>query len=137
MKLSEKNAHPSKRQQAIEDAIAYIDQHISDAVSLSETAEAVGLSTSYLSRTFKESIGENFNEYINTRRMLASQQLLLTTDTTVDDIAISLGFTTSNYFIKRFKQYFGETPAAYRTSHRNTTEFLNNMPPHDSKWFLT
>ncbi len=137
MKQPEKNARPSKRQQAIEDAIAYIDQHISDAVSLSETAEAVGLSTSYLSRTFKESVGENFNEYVNTRRMLAAQHLLLTTDTTIDDIAISLGFTTSNYFIKRFKQYFGETPAAYRTSHRNTTESSNNKLPHDSSRSLT
>lgn len=111
-----------RRKQIVSSVTSYVDEHLSDMLSLGEAAEQVGLSASYLSKVFKDVTGENFNEYVNTRRLLCAQEQLLTSNHTVDEIARSLGFSSSNYFIKRFKQHFGVTPASYRAQQKNHPE---------------
>lgn len=123
----------TRKHQVVRDVISFIDTHLDEMISLSDAAEAVDLSAPYLSRLFKEVVGENFNEYVNTRRMLSAQRQLLTTGATVDQIARNVGFTTSNYFIKRFKQYFGATPAAYRSKNADQTPPQEGQTPAKQK----
>ena len=57
----------------------------------------------------------NFSDYVNLIRITKSEYLLSTTDESITDIALSVGFTTASYFIEQFKHFKNMTPKKYRT----------------------
>lgn len=98
----------------IENAIAYMKQHYDGPLTLKETASHVELNPSYFSTLFKQSCGSSFKEYLNTIRIEEGKKLLTTTDSSILDIAIAIGFEDQSYFTKVFKKYTGLTPKQYR-----------------------
>ena len=107
----------SRQKLFIDAAIQYIDKNLDKAISLDETANNIYISASYLSKLFKESTGKSFLEYVNNHKMMAAENLLISTSKSIEEIAKSTGFSSANYFIRRFKQYYGVTPKVYRLSH--------------------
>ncbi|KAB8137647.1 response regulator [Gracilibacillus oryzae] len=99
---------------AIREALDYIEAHFCRDLTLKQVAKEVHLNASYLSGLFKEELDMTFSEYLARRRMQDAKRLLLTTDTTVTEIAEQVGYQTAKYFIKIFKQYENITPHAYR-----------------------
>lgn len=65
---------------------------------------------------FNSQVGAGFSEYINTKRISLSKELLITTDKPVQDISLEVGITNYNYFLRLFKSTMGLTPTAYRTT---------------------
>lgn len=104
----------SAKSELIRKAVAYVQGHYAD-LSEEETAAACGVSPAYLSRTFKKGMGASFSAYVTGVRLRESRRLLLTTDESVTDIAQTVGFSTSAYFIARFRERYGVTPHRYRT----------------------
>ncbi len=96
----------------INEIIEFIKMNIEN-VSLESVAEEFSLSYSYLSRLFKENTGENFNKYIFCMKIEKSVKLLCETDISVEELAESIGYN-SKYFIKKFKEIYGQTPYQYR-----------------------
>lgn len=99
---------------AIDQAKAYIINHIEDDLSLDIVADEVILSPRYLSKLFKEYTGENFTEFVNTHKMTHAKDLITSTDLTINTISNRLGFSSPAYFIKKFKAAYGTTPNEYR-----------------------
>lgn len=99
----------------IQSAIAYMQQHFDSPITLKETADYVELNPSYFSTLFKQSCGSSFKEYLNYIRIEKSKKLLTTTDSSILDIALSIGFEDQSYFTKVFKKYTGLTPKQYRS----------------------
>ncbi|MCT2537038.1 response regulator [Aquibacillus koreensis] len=99
---------------SIRDALAYIDEHYYKDLTLKEVADHVHLNASYLSALFKEQIQVTFSEYLTRSRLLHAKNLLMTTDLPITDIAEKVGYKTSKYFIKIFKQNEDITPNSYR-----------------------
>ena len=95
-------------------AVGYIQKHYADLTE-EETAAACGVSPSYLSRSFKKSMKTSFSAYVTEVRLRESERLLLTTDESVTDIAQTVGFSTSAYYIAKFRERYGITPHRYRT----------------------
>ncbi len=54
------------------------------------------------------------SEYIARTRLEKSAELLKTTKLTVQEIGFLVGYSDNNYFNKRFRKYFGQTPGKYR-----------------------
>ena len=79
-----------------------------------ETAEAAGISASYLSRLFKKETGMLFVDYIQKERIEAACNMLTYSDYTAAQISEYLCFSTQSYFIKIFRKYTGTTPAKYK-----------------------
>lgn len=98
----------------IEAAVKYIHLHLHAPITLEETAEAAGLSPSYLSRLFKKETGMYLVDYIQKERIEAACNMLTYSDYTAAQISEYLCFSTQSYFIKIFKKYKGTTPAKYR-----------------------
>lgn len=96
--------------------IAYIDEHKSERVTMSETAAALGYSDKYLSRIINESAGFGFSTLLSTLRMEAASYLLKNTNRTIVDIAIECGFGSERNFYRTFKELTGFTPNEYRSS---------------------
>ena len=93
---------------------AYIDQHISEKISLTEIATHFDLSPSYVSRIFKLATGHNLNAYQTQRRIGWAQNLLLTTNHSMAEIAEIIGYSSQGYFSKQFQETIGITPMQYR-----------------------
>ena len=94
-------------------AIVYIQAHYAE-LNEEATAKACGVSAAYLSRSFKKCMGTSFSAYLNGVRLREAERLLLTTTESVTDIAQTVGFSTSAYFISRFRDAHGVTPHRYR-----------------------
>ena len=98
----------------LNDVFEYIEKNISSEVSLDTAAELCGFSVSHFSRVFKKTVGENFSDYLNSRRIVEAQRLIATTDMNVTEIAMECGFSSASYFIKRFRDKTGISPRKYR-----------------------
>ena len=93
----------------------FIQRNIHDCqLSLSAVAEALGVSQSHLSRIFKNEAGLTFVDYVTSLKLEYCRDLLLSTDLKIEDISSTMGYSTSQYFISRFKKKYGFTPNEYR-----------------------
>ncbi|WP_243735137.1 helix-turn-helix domain-containing protein [Paenibacillus turpanensis] len=97
----------------IEAAKQYIDDHLSEDLSLNIVAEQVFISPKYLSKLFKEELGITYTEYVTNQRMAKAKALISNNKLTIEQIAISVGYGTAAYFIKKFKEMHGCTPRDY------------------------
>ena len=91
----------------IEAAVKYIHLHLHASITLKETAEAAGISASYLSRSFKKETGMLFVDYIQKERIEAACNMLTYSDYTAAQISEYLCFSTQSYFIKIFRNTQG------------------------------
>lgn len=98
----------------IKKASRYVHNHLSEPIRLQEVADYVGLSPNYFSSLFKKEMNLAFADYVNHTRIKESQYLLQTTNHSILDIAISVGFNNQNYFTTIFKKTTGITPKQYR-----------------------
>ncbi|MBR2634934.1 MAG: helix-turn-helix transcriptional regulator [Clostridia bacterium] len=98
-----------------EKAVSYIHGHYSESVSLKEAARLCYVSPEHLSRTFKRETGFGFNEYLNIYRLQRADTLLKEkSHLKISEIALSCGFTDSNYFSKQYKRIYHVSPTEGR-----------------------
>ncbi|HEY5583827.1 MAG TPA: helix-turn-helix domain-containing protein [Ruminiclostridium sp.] len=97
--------------------LKYVHDHFTE-VELSQTAiaEALGVSAPYLSKFFKQEIGDNMIDYINKLRVEKIKLLLSSTDLSLGEIAEKVGHSSSKTLIRIFKQYEGVTPGKFRSA---------------------
>ncbi|MGG1513852.1 response regulator [Paenibacillus oryzisoli] len=108
-KTEEKNYSAPVRQ-----AMQYVEEHLQEPLGMSEAASHIHLNPSYFSALFKEQTGITFSEYVTRSRIQKAKELLLQTRLTIADISEQVGYQTSKYFIKLFKEYEGTSPNQYR-----------------------
>lgn len=99
---------------AVTQAKQYIYMNYAKPISLNQLAKHVLLSPYYLSHAFSEHCGESMSEYLKKVRVTRAQILLRTTNKTVADIAMSVGYLDPNYFTRVFKSFTGKSPQQYR-----------------------
>lgn len=92
----------------------YVKNHLAEDLTRGRLAEVVYLNTDYLAHLFKQEKGISLMRYINNLRMEKAKRLLMTTKEPVYTIAAQVGYSTSSYFSKQFKEYFGVLPNEYR-----------------------
>lgn len=95
----------------------YIGDHY-PTCTLQEVAEKFGYNPSYLSTRFQKITGETFSHKLQSIRLLQAERLLLTTDLTVEQISVQVGFHDKSHFIRNFRNQYGETPSRYRKNHK-------------------
>lgn len=99
----------------VEKAVSFISENYMRDLSLDDVANAVFLSSGYLSIIFKDETGYTVLEYITYIRMQKAKDLVLQMPALkVKDIAEQLGYNNVQSFIRYFKKYYGETPMAFR-----------------------
>lgn len=99
---------------ALSRAYAYVDAHSSQDISLKDAAEACGMGYLPFSRFFTRYAGLGFSEYLTQVRLRKAAFLLAQTNDSVTDVAMASGFSTTSYFIQRFKAFQGMTPKRFR-----------------------
>lgn len=76
----------------------------------------LNINKSYFCKLFKEDTGYTYSKYLNVFRIEKRKKLLLNTDMSLIDIAISVGFNSQNYFTMVFKKFVKMTPTEFRST---------------------
>ncbi|WP_221468987.1 AraC family transcriptional regulator [Cohnella nanjingensis] len=105
----------SKNAGMIEKGLKFIEERYrSTDFSVTDVAEHLGYSVSYVNKLFNEHLGTTVHETINRKRLAKARELVEQSDMIIGDIAEMAGFSSSNYFYYVFKKEFGMTPLACR-----------------------
>ena len=91
-----------------------LETKYSDNIKISDFAEKYFFSREYLSKLYKQKYGIGIYEDLSRIRMERAKRLLRDTDIQVQDIAMRVGFSDTNYFSKAFRKYTGLKPSEYR-----------------------
>lgn len=98
----------------IQMVLDYLTTHYDEDITALEMANRCGLSYSYFSRTFKQIMKRNFNDYLNDVRIKEAEKLLMTTKDSITEIAFQVGFSSASYFIHIFNEHKNISPTQYR-----------------------
>ena len=92
----------------------YMDEHLSEDVSLAALADIARLSTYHFVRAFKRSFGLPPHRYLSSLRMEQAKSLLANPAMSVTQVGFNLGFSDTSSFTTTFRKHIGLTPTAYR-----------------------
>lgn len=101
----------------IEQTLDYINENISQKLSLIQLSDIAGLSPNYFHKIFTEVMKITPNDYITEARLNKAKDLLLRTNLQIYNIADQCGFNNVSYFSFLFKKSFRLTPVDYRNKH--------------------
>jgi AraC-like DNA-binding protein len=99
-------------------ALAYIEENLSETVSLAEMAAAAGLTRMHFAAQFRAATGLPPHEFLLRRRIEAAQEMLVRSRTPVVEVALQVGFQTQAHFTTVFKRFSGFPPHAWRQMQR-------------------
>lgn len=94
----------------------FINNHLSEDLSLKVLAAHFNVNPSYLGQLFKSETGQSFNNYLHQTRIEQAIKLLCNTSLNANEIALKVGYTNTNYFYTCFKKFTGKYPTNYRRS---------------------
>lgn len=106
----------------IEKAKQYLNENLSENISLEELASHCCISPFHFSRIYKQFTGYPVYQYLQLMR-LKHAEMLLATALPVADIAFRSGFNSIDYFSSAFKKQYKLSPTAFRTSRKKTAGF--------------
>lgn len=106
----------------IDSALAYIDTHYSEKISLEAIAAACYTNKYHLSHIFTQEEGMSVWKYILKKRILSSTVLLADGRLSVEDVAALVGFGDPGYYCRVFKSSTGMTPSAWRRKNAGKPE---------------
>ena len=111
--LENDNVRESANREIINKAVQYIDDNLTNTLSLEELSKFVGFSPIYFHNMFKTSTGLTLHQYVEILRIKKASTLLVTTNMTLAQIALECGFSSQSYFNFAFKRKMKMTPREY------------------------
>ncbi|MFC0469304.1 helix-turn-helix domain-containing protein [Halalkalibacter kiskunsagensis] len=112
-----KNSKQKKYSKPINTCLSHIFKNLYEDLSLTELAEVTHLSSSYLSKLFKQEVGVSLSVFIQNERIEEAKKLLVFSHYSLTDIYTMLNFNDQSYFSKVFKKVTGMTPKEYKESY--------------------
>lgn len=100
-------------------AVDHIRRHFAEKLTLPLLADTAGLSQQHLNRLFHKHLSRSAMEYVNHVRISHAEELLRSSNLTMEEIAYKLGFSSPAYFCRVFKKVKGLPPGDERNRIRN------------------
>ena len=110
----------------IQGVIEVMKANLHRKLRLAELAESANLSRPYLCRLFKAETGASPAQYLQTLRMKAAGRLLATTQMSIKEIMLTVGYTHKSLFVHHFKKAHGRMPSEYRAK-----QFMATWPKRE------
>ena len=101
---------------------SYIEQHLTEKISLAELAEQSCMSVPSFCKKFKERTGTTLVQYMNEKRIEKAKILMKNRNYSLWQISEMTGFSNANYLIRVFKKVTGQTASEYRSQFGITDE---------------
>jgi len=99
------------------ESIGYIESNYKQKITNEILASLAFMATNSFARLFKQQVGCTVQQYIQRTRIEKACILLHHSDENIDNIAFESGFCDRFYFTKKFKEFMGISPAAYKKHH--------------------
>ena len=96
----------------------YINEHKNEPLSVGHIAEALHISTSYLSHVYKQETGETICDFIRQKKIAEAKLLLKYTSLSLTDIWEKLGFCSQSHFTDIFRKGTSITPLQFRNKYK-------------------
>lgn len=110
----ERRPHHREKDRLLIDCKDYIDEHFTEELTVEGLATRSHMSVSGFAHQFKKIFGFPPIQYIIRRRIGKAQTLLLTTDLSITEISMRVGYDNISYFNNQFKRFTSMSPQAYR-----------------------
>ncbi len=111
----------SRQSDVIEETVAYINEHLTENLTLDMLAKRASLSPYYFTRLFKKETGFTPHEYLIAARINMAKFLLKNSAVSVKEICFCTGFSNESSFCTTFKKWIGLTPSDYRSGEQPQT----------------
>lgn len=98
----------------VRDAVQYVENHITEDITMYDVAEYVNVSPFYFHKGFSILCGYTLSEYIRNRRMALAGEELQTGNVTVMELAMKYGYDSPDSFTRAFARFHGCTPLSVR-----------------------
>jgi AraC-like DNA-binding protein len=95
-------------------ALAFIEGHLEDPLSLDQVAREAGMSKFHFCRHFKADTGLTFREFLAHRRIARAAELLRDGSRSVSEVYLDVGFKDLSHFGRVFRRIIGQPPSRYR-----------------------
>lgn len=95
-------------------ALAYLERHFREPVTLGQVAAEVHLSPNYLSERFHASTGVSFQSHLMQRRLQFARSLLGSEEVSVTEAALAAGFGSASHLARAFRARYGRSPSEDR-----------------------
>ena len=95
-------------------SIQYIEDHITEDITVNNIAKSVGVSSFYFQKGFAMLCRFTVSEYIRNRKLALAGNDLLVTDEKIIDIAVKYGYDSPDSFTRAFTRFHGVTPTSVR-----------------------
>lgn len=122
---------PSYLHSTVNDVVYYIHEEIELPLTVENIAKKFNISTSHLSRIFRENTGITLIEYINIRKVEEAQYFLRFSNKSISEVSNQFNFCNQSYFTRIFKKYTGQTPKTFRSD--LAVEFFRFYLPGEEK----
>jgi len=94
------------------------ERYCQEDFSIADLADEFDVSISYMSKLFKQGQNMNFTDYLWMLRLRRAKELLLTTNMTVDEISVAVGYSNTSSFRRKFKAETGISPSQFRVEYQ-------------------
>lgn len=94
--------------------LAYIDQNISEPLTLEMMAQVASISASHFSDLFRQCMGQSPHQYLMARRVEKAKDLLASTDLSIAEVAANVGFADQSHLTRLMRRFTGLTPRMLR-----------------------
>lgn len=121
----EKLIKRNKFDSSIQKSKAFIDEHFTENISVEELSKIANMSISGFSHRFKKDFGLAPIQYLIRLKIGLGQKLLITTDKSVTEISMCLGYDNVSHFNSQFKNFVGTSPRNYRKLWLGNEQFQN------------
>ena len=101
-------------------AIEFVEAHLEARFTVADVGRAANLSCSHFCREFKRTFGMSVHVYVMCRRIELAQHLMLTTDSSLSEIALRCGLSDQSHLTRLHRRVAGTTPGAWRRSCKGT-----------------
>src|SRR5918995_5202083 len=91
-----------------------MDRAYAEPLDIAALARIAYVSEAYFIRSFRATFGETPHRYLQRRRVERAMFLLRSTDGSVTDVCMAVGFSSLGTFSRVFRDVVGESPTAYR-----------------------
>lgn len=110
--------------EAIQNAINYIEDKLSEEIKMETLSRVSSLSPYYFQRLFKRLVKTSVNEYVKLRRLAKASEVLKDKSKRILDVALDFGFSSHSSFSRSFKEVYGITPEEYRSRPVILSQFI-------------
>ena len=102
----------AEKPELLDNLMAYIENHLSEKITLEETAKHFYISVSTITQLFRQKLGTSFYRCVTQRRLIAAKTRIQQGEA-LEDVSRAVGFTDYSSFYRAFKKEYGITPRQF------------------------